>query len=201
MVTIAVLFSAGLYPQLKSHLAIGKEHGVTKTEVVEIVTQLAFYCGWPKAWSTFPLIEEVYGEDEGEGAKNLSVFPVGEKNDAFAKYFIGQSYLAPVSTSQVPVYNVTFEPACHNNWHIHHAKNGGGQMLICVAGRGWYQEYGKEPRELHPGDVVNIPAEVKHWHGAAKDTWFQHLAVEVPGEETGTEWCEPVGDEEYNILP
>ena len=201
MVTIAALFSAGLYPQLKSHLAIGKEHGVTKTEVVEIVTQLAFYCGWPKAWSTFPLIEEVYGEDEGEGAKNLSVFPVGEKNDAFAKYFIGQSYLAPVSTSQVPVYNVTFEPACHNNWHIHHAKNGGGQMLICVAGRGWYQEYGKELRELHPGDVVNIPAEVKHWHGAAKDTWFQHLAVEVPGEETGTEWCEPVGDEEYNILP
>lgn len=201
MVTIAALFSAGLYPQLKSHLAIGKEHGVTKTEVVEIVTQLAFYCGWPKAWSTFPLIEEVYGEDEGEGAKNLSVFPVGEKNDAFAKYFIGQSYLAPVSTSQVPVYNVTFEPACHNNWHIHHAKNGGGQMLICVAGRGWYQEYGKEPRELHHGDVVNIPAEVKHWHGAAKDTWFQHLAVEVPGEETRTEWCEPVGDEEYNILP
>ena len=108
MVTIAALFSAGLYPQLKSHLAIGKEHGVTKTEVVEIVTQLAFYCGWPKAWSTFPLIEEVYVEDEGEGAKNLSVFPVGEKNDAFAKYFIGQSYLAPVSTSQVPVYNVTF---------------------------------------------------------------------------------------------
>ena len=158
MVTIAALFSAGLYPQLKSHLAIGKEHGVTKTEVVEIVTQLAFYCGWPKAWSTFPLIEEVYGDDEGEGAKNLSVFPVGEKNDAFAKYFIGQSYLAPVSTSQVPVYNVTFEPACRNNWHIHHAKNGGGQMLICVAGRGWYQEYGKEPRELHPGDVVNIPA-------------------------------------------
>jgi len=201
MVTIAALFSAGLYPQLKSHLAIGKEHGVTKTEVVEIVTQLAFYCGWPKAWSTFPLIEEVYGEDEGEGAKNLSVFPVGEKNDALAKYFIGQSYLAPVSTSQVPVYNVTFEPACRNNWHIHHAKNGGGQMLICVAGRGWYQEYGKEPRELHPGDVVNIPAGVKHWHGAAKDTWFQHLAVEVPGEETGTEWCEPVGDEEYNILP
>ena len=164
------VFGRNWQPQLKSHLAIGKEHGVTKTEVVEIVTQLAFYCGWPKAWSTFPLIEEVYGEDEGEEAKNLSVFPVGEKNDAFAKYFIGQSYLAPVSTSQVPVFNVTFEPACRNNWHIHHAKNGGGQMLICVAGRGWYQEYGKEPRELHPGDVVNIPAEVKHWHGAGEGT-------------------------------
>ena len=200
MVTIAALFSAGLYPQLKSHLALGKEHGVTKTEAVEIVTQLAFYCGWPKAWSTFPLIAEVYGEDEGAPAKDLSVFPVGSKNDAFAQYFIGQSYLAPISTTQVPVFNVTFEPGCRNNWHIHHAKSGGGQMLICVAGRGWYQEEGKEAQELHPGDVVNIPANVKHWHGAAKDCWFQHLAVEVPGEESRTEWCEAVTDEVYGKL-
>ena len=201
MVTIAALFSAGLYPQLKSHLALGKEHGVTRTEAVEIVTQLAFYCGWPKAWSTFPMIAEVYGEDEGAPAKNLSVFPVGNKNDAFAQYFIGQSYLAPISTTQVPVFNVTFGPCCRNNWHIHHAKSGGGQMLICVAGRGWYQEEGKEPQELHPGDVVNIPANVKHWHGAAKDCWFQHLAVEVPGEETRTEWCEAVTDDVYSKLP
>ena len=200
MVTIAALFSAGLYPQLKSHFALGKEHGVTRTEAVEIVTQLAFYCGWPKAWSAFPLIAEVYGEEEGVPAKDLSVFPVGEKNDAFAQYFIGQSYLAPVSTTQVPVFNVTFEPGCRNNWHIHHAKSGGGQMLICVAGRGWYQEDGKEARELHPGDVVNIPANVKHWHGAAKDCWFQHLAVEVPGEESRTEWCEAVTDEVYGKL-
>ena len=200
MITIAALFSAGLYPQLKSHIALGKEHGVTKTEAVEIVTQLAFYCGWPKAWSAFPMIAEVYGDEEGTPAKDLSVFPVGHKNDAFAQYFIGQSWLAPISTSQVPVFNVTFEPGCRNNWHIHHARTGGGQMLICVAGRGWYQEEGKEAQELHPGDVVNIPANVKHWHGAAKDCWFQHLAVEVPGEETGTEWREAVTDEVYGKL-
>ncbi len=199
MVTISALFSAGLYPQLKSHLIIGKEHGVTKQEAVEIVTQLAFYCGWPKAWSTFPMIEEVYGEDENEG-KNLP-FPIGEPNDAYAQYFIGQSYLAPLTSEQVPTFNVTFEPSCRNNWHIHHAKSGGGQMLICVSGRGWYQEEGSEPIELHTGDVVNIPANVKHWHGAAKDSWFQHIAQEIPGEKTETEWCEPVTDEEYNKLP
>ena len=200
MITIAALFSAGLYPQLKSHLTIGKEHGITKQEAVEIVTQLAFYCGWPKAWSTFPLIREIYGDggDEVTDPAKLSAFPVGEKNDAFAQYFIGQSYLAPLSTQQVPVFNVTFEPGCRNNWHIHHASKGGGQMLICVSGRGWYQEWGQEARELHPGDVVNILAGVKHWHGAAQDSWFQHLAIEVPGEDTHTEWCEPVDDEQYS---
>ena len=114
MITIAALFSAGLYPQLKSHLAIGRDHGITKQEAVEIVTQLAFYCGWPKAWSTFPLIREVYGEsgDEAVDPAKLSAFPVGGKNDAFAQYFIGQSYLAPLSAQQVPVFNVTFEPGC-----------------------------------------------------------------------------------------
>ena len=127
-------------------------------------------------------------------------FPVGEPNTGFAQFFIGQSYLAPLSMQQVPVFNVTFEPRCRNNWHIHHAKSGGGQMLICVGGRGWYQEWGGEPRALKPGDVVNIPEGVKHWHGAAADSWFGHLAVEVPGEEGGTEWCEPVDDETYNSL-
>ncbi len=200
MITIAALFSAGLYPQLKSHLALGKEHGITKAEVVEIATQLAFYCGWPKAWSVFPMIEEVYGSADGEEGHVLSCFPIGEKNNAFARYFIGQSYLAPVSTEQIPVFNVTFEPACRNNWHVHHAKSGGGQMLICVSGRGWYQAWGEAARELHPGDVVNIPAGVKHWHGAAKDSWFQHLAIEVPCEESSTEWCEAVADEEYMKL-
>ncbi len=203
MITIAALFSAGLYPQLKAHLSIGKDHGVTKQEAVEIVTQLAFYCGWPKAWSTFPLIREVYGDEEKEidgVPSNLSAFPVGSKNDAYAQYFIGQSYLAPLSTKQVPVYNVTFEPGCRNNWHIHHASEGGGQMLICVSGRGWYQEWGKEARELHPGDVVNIPEGVKHWHGAACDSWFQHLAIEVPGKDGKAEWLEPVDDEQYGKL-
>lgn len=197
LITISALFSAGLYPQLKAHLKMGKEHGLTKTEVVETITQLAFYCGWPKAWSTFPLIEEVYGKENNEF--ELSVFPVGEKNP-YSQYFIGQSYLYPLSTKQVPIFNVTFEPGCRNNWHIHHAKEGGGQMLICVYGTGWYQEEGKEARLLKPGDIVNIPANVKHWHGATKDSYFQHLAIEVAGTDASTEWCEPVSDEEYNKL-
>ena len=132
--------------------------------------------------------------------ENFSVFPIGNKNDAYARFFIGQSYLCPLTTEGVFIGNVTFEPGCRNNWHIHHAKTGGGQILLCTAGRGWYQEWGKEPRELHPGDAVVIPAGVKHWHGAAKDSWFAHLAVEVPGEETGNEWLEPVDDEQYGKL-
>lgn len=132
--------------------------------------------------------------------KELSVFPAGSPNDAFAEYFVGQSYLNMLSTEQVLVGNVTFEPGCRNNWHIHHAKKGGGQMLLVTAGRGYYQEWGKEARELQPGDVVNIPAGVKHWHGAAPDEWFQHLAIEVPGEECKTEWCEPVSDKDCGKL-
>lgn len=133
--------------------------------------------------------------------ESLSVFPVGEKNDAFAQYFVGQSYLKMLSVEQVGIGNVTFEPGCRNNWHIHRAEKGGGQIMLITAGRGWYQEWGKEPRALHAGDVVNIPANVKHWHGAAKDCWFAHLAVEVPAEGGKNEWCEPVSDEEYNKLP
>lgn len=128
------------------------------------------------------------------------VFPRGKENTAYSKYFVGQSYLNMLSVEQVVIGNVTFEPGCRNNWHIHHAKSGGGQILLCTAGRGYYQEWGKEPRELKPGDVVNIPAEVKHWHGAAPDSWFSHVAVEVPGTETKNEWCEPVSDEDYRRL-
>lgn len=128
------------------------------------------------------------------------VFPRGEENTAYSKYFVGQSYLNMLSVEQVVIGNVTFEPGGRNNWHIHHAKSGGGQILLCTAGRGYYQEMGKEPRELKPGDVVNIPAEVKHWHGAAPDSWFSHVAVEVPGTETKNEWCEPVSDEDYRRL-
>ena len=135
-----------------------------------------------------------------EGVPSDLPFPVGKPNYAFAQYFVGQSYLAPLTMEQVPTFNVTFEPGCRNNWHIHHASKGGGQLLICVGGRGWYQEWGKEARKLHPGDVVNIPANVKHWHGAAADSWFQHVAQEIPGEETGTEWCEAVDDEQYGGL-
>lgn len=133
-------------------------------------------------------------------AKELSVFPIGEANDAFAEYFVGQSYLNMLSTTQVGIGNVTFEPGCRNNWHIHHASKGGGQILLCTAGRGYYQEWGKEPVEMLPGTVINIPPEVKHWHGAAPDSWFQHLAVEVAGEDTSNEWLEAVTDEEYSKL-
>ena len=127
------------------------------------------------------------------------IFKRGEKNP-YGQYFVGQSYLEMLSTEGVVVGNVTFEPGCRNNWHIHHASKGGGQILLCTSGRGYYQEWGKEARELHPGDVVNIKAGVKHWHGAAKDSWFTHIAIEVPGEDTSNEWCEPVSNEEYSKL-
>ena len=126
-------------------------------------------------------------------------FPIGEPNP-YGRFFVGQSYLAPVSTQQVPVFNVTFEPGCRNNWHIHHADKGGGQVLICVAGRGYYQAWGEAPVEMTPGTVVNIPAGVKHWHGAAPDSWFSHLAIEVPAENGSNEWLEPVSDEDYGKL-
>ena len=129
-----------------------------------------------------------------------TVFPRGEENTAYARYFIGKSWLCPLSREQVGISNVTFEPGCRNNWHIHHASKGGGQILLCTGGRGWYQEWGKPARALKAGDVVNIPPEVKHWHGAAKDSWFAHLAVEVPGEDGSNEWLEPVDDEYYNAL-
>jgi 4-carboxymuconolactone decarboxylase len=128
---------------------------------------------------------------------NLGVFPKGEKNIAFGKYFAGQSYLNMLSTQGVAIGNVTFEPKCRNNWHIHHK---GGQILLCTAGRGYYQEWGKEAVEMNPGDVINIPPEVKHWHGAAPDSWFVHLAVEVPAEGASNEWLEPVSDDDYNKL-
>ncbi len=129
-----------------------------------------------------------------------AVFETGDPNDKFAQYFIGQSYLKMLTTSGVGIGNVTFEPACRNNWHIHHAAKGGGQILLVTGGEGWYQEEGKAAQSLKPGDVVVIPANVKHWHGAKKDSWFSHLAVEVPGEDTSNEWCEPVTDEEYSKL-
>ena len=128
------------------------------------------------------------------------IFPRGGENTAFARYFVGKSYLNMLSTEQVSIGNVTFEPGCRNNWHIHRAARGGGQILLGTAGRGWYQEWGKPARALRAGDVVNIPANVKHWHGAARDSWFAHLAVEVPGEETANEWLEPVSDADYSQL-
>ncbi|MDD6757137.1 MAG: cupin domain-containing protein [bacterium] len=141
-------------------------------------------------------------KDKNEFAK-VNIFGLGEPNNDYAQYFIGNSYLNPltdIKNCNLFLANVTFEPGCRNNWHIHHAKKGGGQILICTAGEGWYQEEGKDPISLTPGTVITIPANIKHWHGAKKDYWFSHIAIEVPGEETKNEWCEPVSNEEYDKL-
>ena len=131
-----------------------------------------------------------------------NIFGFGKENAAYAQFFIGTSYLKPLTkpTDGVFMANVTFEPGCRNNWHIHHARSGGGQILLCTAGEGWYQEEGKPAASLTPGTVITIPPEVKHWHGAKADSWFSHIAVEVPGEDSRNEWCEPVTDEEYSRL-
>ncbi len=206
IITVVALMSSGVTdPSLKYHLENAKKHGVTQKEIAAVITHVAFYAGWPKAWAVFHMATEVWAEDApNQDAKaahaSQMVFPIGEPNDGFAQYFIGQSYLAPLSTQQVGIYNVTFEPGCRNNWHVHNADQGGGQILVCVAGRGYYQEWGKPAQELHPGDVVNIPVGVKHWHGAAPDSWFSHLAVEVPGVNSSNEWLEPVTDEVYGLL-
>lgn len=206
LVTITSLISQGITDSsLKYHLQSAKTNGITRTEVAEIITHIAFYAGWPKAWAAFNLAKEVWADDvKGEDAKAAfqreMIFPIGEPNTAYAKYFKGNSYLAMVSKEQIPFANVTFEPACRNNWHIHHATKGGGQMLVGVAGRGWYQEEGKPAQEILPGTVIHIPANVKHWHGAAKDSWFAHLAFEIPGDNASNEWLEPVSDEAYNSL-
>ena len=205
LVTVVSLMAQGLTDSsFAFHLQSAKNNGITRGEIAEIITHAAFYVGGPKAWAAFRMAKDVWAEDDHSDPKaahqNSMIFPIGNPNDGFAKYFIGQSYLAPVSTSQVGIFNVTFEPRCRNNWHIHEAEEGGGQILVCVAGRGYYQEWGKEPVKLHPGDVVNIAPGVKHWHGAAPDSWFSHLAVEVPGKNGHSVWCEPVTDEEYNKL-
>ena len=132
--------------------------------------------------------------------EEMSVFKIGKTNDAFKEYFKGQSYLNMLSTEQVVIGNVTFEASCRNNWHIHHSAKGGGQILLVTAGEGYYQQWGEPVRKLVPGDVVNIPPNVKHWHGATSDSCFQHIAIEVPGEECRTEWCEEVSDDYYNEL-
>lgn len=132
-----------------------------------------------------------------------NIFGTGNPNAAFAQYFIGNSFLNPlteINKSPIFLANVTFEPKCRNNWHIHHSTSGGGQILVCVAGSGWYQEEGKDAVSLEPGSVIVIPANVKHWHGAKADSWFSHIAIEVPGENCSNEWLEAVSDEYYSKL-
>lgn len=204
LVTITALISQGITDSsLLHHLQTAKQNGITRTEISETITHIAFYAGWPKAWAAFRLAKDVWADDvTGNDAmaefQRSMIFPIGQPNTAYEKYFTGKSYLARVSAEQISFANVTFEPGCRNNWHVHKATVGGGQMLVGVAGRGWYQEEGKPAVEILPGTVVHIPANVKHWHGAAKDSWFAHLAFEVPGENGTTIWFEPVTDEEYD---
>ena len=198
IITVTALVAKGITDNsLKFHILNAKNHGVTKEEMVEIITHIAFYVGWPNAWAVFPLVREVY---EDEKTSHEAMFGLGKHNTAFAQYFIGNSYLNPLNTEGVNIVNVTFEPGCRNNWHIHHATKEGGQILLCTDGEGWYQEEGKKAIKLVPGSVVYIRSEVKHWHGATKDSWFSHIAIAVPGENTSNEWLEAVSDEEYNEL-
>ena len=187
--------------QLHSHYHGNINAGNSPETLTAAVIQCLPYIGFPAAIKALRIIKEETADADGKAAfQREMIFPIGEPNTAYAKYFIGNSYLAPISKEQIPFNNVTFEPGCRNNWHIHHATKGGGQMLVCVAGKGWYQEWGKSAVQMLPGDVIHIPANVKHWHGAAADSWFTHLAFEVPGENTSNEWLEPVTDEEYNRL-
>ena len=181
IITVVALMSSGITDSsLIYHLENAKAHGVTRGEIAAIVTHVGFYVGWPKAWAVFRLAKDVWNEaepalTEKDKYQNTILFPIG----------------AP---------NVTFEPGCRNNWHVHNAHMGGGQILVCVGGRGYYQEWGKPAVEMKPGDCINIPAGVKHWHGAAPDSWFSHLAIEVPGENGSNQWLEPVSDEDYSKL-
>ena len=202
IVTISALIGKGIVDSsLQYHLQSAKNNGVTKTEMAEILTHIAFYAGWPNAWAAFRMAKDVYA-NVSEAEEHGGFFGLGQENTGYAKYFIGKSYLNPLTDPAKTVFiaNVTFEPGCRNNWHVHHASKGGGQLLICVDGEGWYQEAGKPAQSPKPGNVVTIPAEVKHWHGAKKGSWFSHLAVEVPGENTSNEWLEPVTDEAYAQL-
>ena len=205
IITVVSLMASGITDSsLGYHLQNAKNNGVTREEIAAIITHATMYVGWPKGWAVFRQAKEIWNEEtparsEKDAYQNTIFFPIGEENP-YGQFFVGQSYLASVSTAQIPVFNVTFEPGCRNNWHVHHASSGGGQMLICVGGRGWYQEWGKEPVEMTPGTVVNIPANVKHWHGAAADSWFSHLAIEVNGENASNEWLESVSQDDYNKL-
>jgi quercetin dioxygenase-like cupin family protein len=138
-----------------------------------------------------------------EAFEKQNIFGKGRANADYAQFFVGDSYLNPLTVpGESPVFlaNVTFEPGCRNNWHIHHATKGGGQVLICTAGSGWYQEEGKDAVSLEPGSVITISPEIKHWHGAKADSWFSHIAFSVPGEDAENEWLEPVSEEDYGKL-
>ncbi len=195
--TVSFLASIpGAESQLRSHLNISMNIGISPEQLKHLAMILSDKVGSNLGDKVRSILDAILNKLTDDAASG-GIFPKGERNDAYARYFTGTSYLHMLTTDGVPVANVTFEPGCRNFWHIHHR---GGQILLVTAGRGWYQEEGKPAQELHAGDVVNIPAGVKHWHGAAKDSWFVHLAIAVPAEGASNEWLEEVPDAEYAKL-
>ena len=210
LLTMAILVNLGTEPQLKAH--IGANLKIRTAEYAEqAIYNCLPYCGYPRTLNALRLLKEAAAEATATKDNKImdqaafdkqNVFGKGAPNVNYAKYFIGNSYLKQITGAEdgFRMSNVTFEPGTRNNWHIHHAKKGGGQVLIVTAGSGWYQLEGKPAVSLNPGDAVVIPANAKHWHGAKKDSWFSHIAFEVPGEGMSNEWLEPVSDEEYGKL-
>lgn len=206
LITVIALMAMGITDSsFQYHLKTAKKNGITKQEIAAAITHVAFYAGWPRAWAAFRMAKEVWSDETAyEDAKaeyeKQMIFPIGKPNDDYAQFFSGQSYLAPLTTEPIGICNVTFAPKCRNNWHIHHADKGGGQILIGVAGAGCYQEWGKAAVQIQPGDIINIQPGVKHWHGATTNSWFSHLAIEIPGENSRNEWLEAVSEETYQAL-
>lgn len=192
----------GCENQLRAHTRANITVGNTREILIDTITQCQPYIGFPRTLNAIAIINEItqIQEKSIDSKKSLgpgAIYPIGKTNDAYAAYFTGQSYLHPLSDDGVSISNVTFEPGCRNHWHIHHI---GGQILLVTGGKGYYQEWGKPVQLLKPGDVVTIPAEVKHWHGACKDSWFSHLAIAMPVDGATNEWLEPVKEEEYSKL-
>ena len=197
VVTVSAISALpGCEPQLQAHVSGARNIGVSDEALREIPAQLEAKVGAAEAERLRGALAAVLGENYSPvQTVDFSVWPKGEPNTAYAQYFVGNSYLASMEGGMA---NVTFEPRCRNNWHIHHKQV---QVLICVAGRGWYQEWGKEAVPMTPGTIIAIPAEVKHWHGAARDSWFQHLTYHKDVQEgASNEWLEAVTDEIYDKL-
>jgi 4-carboxymuconolactone decarboxylase len=203
IITITSLITSGIFDSsLSFHLKRAKENGRGVAQIGALLTHLGFYAGWPKAWALSRLAKEIWAEDIAPGGnipppKGGGIFPPGEPNTAYSKWFTGNSYLKILTTEGATVAHVTFEPGCRNFWHIHSKSP---QILIVTEGKGYLRENGEEARALFPGDTVTIRPGTKHWHGAAPDSWFSHLSLEIPVEGSKTEWLEEVTDEEYGKL-
>lgn len=201
LLTFGILASlGGCEKQLYAHVGANLHVGNSRKDLLSAITCLQPYIGFPRTLNALQIINEVTNQkkEKETAMKTKTIFPIGEKNTAYEQYFIGQSYLNMLVKEPMSIANVTFEPGCRNHWHIHHKS---GQILLVTNGTGWYQEWGKAARKLKAGDVVNIPAEIKHWHGATKDSWFSHIAIEVPAQGASNEWLEAVEEEAYQALP